>query len=109
MMDADEREIYYYLKGWRGQFLSPREICRRAAGKKRFQESPDWAKPILLRMVDKGILETDASGYFRLKPIQKRDKRQKWVSPQMARILRDSGKDFSEALVVNEDDYYENL
>jgi hypothetical protein len=108
-MDADEREIHCYLKGWRGQFLSPREIRRRAAGKKRFQESPDWAKPILLRMVDKGILETDESGYFHLKPIQKRDKRQKWVSPNIARILRESGKDFSQDLVVNEDEYYQSL
>jgi hypothetical protein len=109
MMDADEREIYYYLKGWQGQFVSPREIARRAAGKQRFRESADWAKPILIRMVERGVLEADAAGYYRIKPIQKRERRQKWVSPHIAKILKESGKDFSQAFVVDEDEYYENL
>ena len=109
-MDADEREIYYYLKSWRSEFLSSREICRRAGGKKRFQAEPDWAKPVLLRMMEKGILETDASGYYRLKPVQKKDKRTKWVSPHIARILQESGKDFSGTIAVDDmDEYYDKL
>jgi hypothetical protein len=109
-MDADEREIYYYLKSWQREFLSSREICRRAGGKKRFQAEPDWAKPVLLRMVEKGILETDASGYYRIKPIHKKDKGTKWVSPHIAKILQESGKDFSGTINVdNMDEYYDKL
>jgi hypothetical protein len=111
MMDADEREIFYYLKGWQKQFVSPAEVCRRAGGKRRFREEPDWAKPALMRMIEKGILETDPSGYVRIKPIPKRDKARRWASPQIARILANSGKDYSGVIIVDEDPdaYYDAL
>ena len=51
-MDADEREIYYYLKSRRNLFLSAREICRHAGGKNRFRKEPEWAKPVLIRMAE---------------------------------------------------------
>src|ERR1035437_2765409 len=108
-LDADEREIFYYLKSWKIQSISPREICRRASGKSRFREFPDWAKPLLVRMVEKGILETDASGYYRIRPVPRKDKRSKWVSPQLAKILEESGKDFKDVITVDDDAYYENL
>jgi len=38
------------------------EIARRAGIKKRFYDEPDWAKPVLMRMADRGILESDSSG-----------------------------------------------
>ena len=109
-MDADEREIYYYLKAWRHQYISAREICRRAGGKRKFHENEDWAKPVLLRMVDKKILETDPSGSYRIRPMPTKDKRQKWVSPQIAKILKESGKQFGDTIVVDDnDDYYDKL
>lgn len=112
MMDSDEREIYYYLKSWKEEFISSREICRRAGGKKRFRQAEEWAKPVLTRMVDKGILETDTGGHYRLKPIDKKTRKGKrWVSPQVARVLRQSGKDFSEVIMDEDemDKYYQNL
>ena len=111
-MDADEREIYHYLKSWGKEFISGREICRRAGGKKRFREDPQWATPVLTRMVERNILEADSSGHYRIKPIQKKDNTGKrFVSPQIAKILRESGKDFSNVVVVDEpdDEYYDNL
>jgi hypothetical protein len=111
-MDAEEREIYYYLKGWKGQYISAREICRRAGGKKRFFREPEWAKPVLTRMVERGILDMDAAGHYRLKPVDdKRGRRKSWVSPQIARILRESGKDFSEIVMTEDelDEYYDSL
>lgn len=111
-MDADEREIYFYLKSFRKEFLSAREVCRRAGGKKRFKFDPDWAKPVLSRMLERGILETDASGHYRIKPYEaERSKGKKWVSPQIQRILQQSGRDFS-AIVISEDEldeYYDSL
>jgi len=112
MMDADEREIYYYLKSWRQEFLSAREICRRAGGRKRFRLEPEWAKPVLARMMERGIVEADAAGHYRLKPMDKRIRKGKrWVSPQIARILRESGKDFNEVLIddAEMDRYYESM
>ena len=102
-MDADEKEVCNYLKSWSGQFVSGREIARRAAGKWRFREEPNWAAPVLLRLVEKGILESDASAYYRLLPTDKKKKKpKKWVSPQIKAILDQSGKDFSEVFRVEE-------
>lgn len=106
-MDSDEREIYFYLKAFRKEFISSREICRRAGGRKRFQNDEEWAKPVLGRMVERGILETDPSGHFRIKPYEPDPrKRKKWVSPQIQRILQQSGKDYTE-IVMSEDEMFE--
>ena len=67
-MDADERDIIHYLSTWGEQFVSAKEICRRAGSKKRANQDPDWALPVLLRMAGRHILETDASGRYRIKP-----------------------------------------
>src|SRR5262249_35058813 len=67
-MDSDEREICLYLKGWPGQFVSVAEITRRAGGKRRGRQDPNWAVPVLTRLVEKGILEADSTGHYRLIP-----------------------------------------
>jgi hypothetical protein len=92
-MDADEREICIYLKSWGKVFVSGREIARRASGKRRFRDDPNWATPILERLVERGLVETDAGGHYRLIP-KDPDKEKKWVSPQIKRILEQSGKTF---------------
>lgn len=113
-MDADEREVYYYLKSWGQEFVSTREIARRAGGKHKFRQTPDWAPPVIARMVERGILESDHGHRYRIKPAPKNDEdKRRWVSPQVAKILKDSGKNFSETIVIEEeadmDSFYENL
>ena len=102
-MDADEIDICNYLKSWPKQFISGREISRRAGGKRRFQDDPYWATRIFPRMVEKGILEADASGgHYRL-PLEQKDERpKKWVSPQIKKILEASGKDFDGVFEADE-------
>ena len=102
-MDADEKEVCNYLKSWRGQFVSGREIARRACGKWRFRDDPNWAMPILVRLVEKGALESDAAGYYRLRPAEEK-KPKKWVAPQIKAILEQSGKDFGDLLSTGEQD-----
>jgi hypothetical protein len=111
LMDADERQIYYYLKAYKHEFISSREICRRAGGKRRFSNEPEWAKPVLNRMVERGILDHDAAGHYRLKPMDKKSAKKRWVSPQIQRILRESGKEFGD-IAIHEDEmdaYYDAL
>ncbi len=103
-MDADERDICLYLKGWPGQFVSVREITRRAGGKRRSREDPNWAMPILSRLVEKGLLESDSTGHYRLKPRLKKEKKQRWVSPHIQKILEKSGKQFDQTFEINEGD-----
>jgi hypothetical protein len=89
-MDADEREIYDYLKTFGEEWVAAKEVCRRAGGKKRYNEDNNWARPILLRMRETGIIEGDLVGRYRLKPAKKSHKG-RWVSPDIEKILREGG------------------
>ena len=95
-MDADQNAICQFLKTWPGQFVSRREICRRAGGKWRFREDEHWAVPVLQRMVEDRIVETDDSGHFRLMKQASADsnKRKLWLSPAVRTILKESRRDF---------------
>jgi hypothetical protein len=110
-MDADERAIYYYLKSRRPKSVPDRDIGRHVGGKRRFRYNPEWAKPVLLRMLERGILETDTEGSYRLKPKPRQDTPGKrWASPEIAKILEASGKGFDNLITAeDEDEYYLNL
>ena len=96
-MDADERDIFHYLKVSGNQFIAAKEICRRAGSKKRYGEEPDWAKIVLLRMAERGILEADISGRYRIKGGHKKKAGHKWVSPDISKILNEGGVNVDEA------------
>lgn len=110
-MDIDEREIFLFLKTYGADYVAAREICRRAGGKKRYHEDHEWAKPILMRMLERGILETSAEGQYRIKA-QKKKKGSRWVSPDIAKILQENGMEVDKADAGGEiasDDFYEQL
>jgi|SRR3954466_9991351 hypothetical protein len=103
-MEADEKQIHSYLKSLHGQFISGREIARRACGKARYQEDPTWASPLLLQLVGKGIIESDTTGHYRVAAVKRKseDTDKKWVSPKVKDILEKSGKNFTH--VIREED-----
>jgi hypothetical protein len=105
-MDADEREITNYLATWGSTFVNGKEIARRASTKRRFHEDPDWAKPVLLRLAEKGILESDTSGRYRLKAESKHDRVKRWVAPDIKEILNEGGVhvEGAETIHIEEDD-----
>jgi hypothetical protein len=103
-MDADEREICDFLRSFKRQFVSAKEICKRAGGKWRAREDPHWALPILLRLVDQGLLESDPTGHYRLKPEEKDDKKKLWVSPENKKLLDKSGKRFDDITEIPDAD-----
>jgi len=111
-MDADEREIFHFLKTRETDFTNAMEICRRAGTKKKFHDDPNWAKPILMRMAERGILESDIQGRYRIKPMSRKKRGSKWVAPDIAKILKESGVEVEpgegESNIAN-DEYYEQL
>lgn len=111
MMDADEKEIFRYLNAEPGPFIPINSISRHAGGKHKHRESPDWARPALLRMVERGILETDSGGAYRLTPLPVPDANiHRWVSPQLAEVLRKSGKKFKGIIYEGDAEaYYDSL
>jgi hypothetical protein len=110
-MDTDERDIFQFLKTWGADFTNAKEIARRAASKKKFYDDPDWAKPILMRMEERGILESDVQGRYRVKPLPKKKRGKQWVAPDIAQILKDSGVEVEAAGEgdLADDEYYEQL
>lgn len=95
-MDSEERDIFDYLKTWGKEFVGSREICRRAGGKRRYHDDHDWAIPFLGLMVERGIIERDAMGRFRVKPKPKTTGGGRWLSPQIAAILKNKAADLKE-------------
>ena len=101
-MDADEREVCDYLKTFRGQFVAAREISKRAGGKWRFRENPSWAVPVLGRLVERGVVESDGCGHFKLIVIKQKKAKKRWVSPEIKKILEKSGKPFGDVISVDD-------
>ncbi len=103
-MDPDEKDICEFLKSWQGQFVAVKEICRRAGGKWRFKDDPNWAVPVLQRLLEMKLVESDTTGHFRLIPEEKkRDKKKWWLSPEHKKILEESGK-FEEVFETKEEE-----
>jgi len=88
-MDADEREIYNYLSGFGEEWVNAKEICRRAGGKKRYNDDNNWARPVLRRMKDRSILEGDLMGRFRIRPSNEHEEES--ISPDIQDILKEDG------------------
>jgi len=108
-MDSDERDIFHFLKTWGDQFVGVKEIARRASNKKKFYDNPEWAKPVLGRMQERGLLEGNALGQYRIKPETKKGKDKRWVSPDIAKILQENGMPVEGAGEAGSDEYYEGL
>jgi hypothetical protein len=111
-VSSDEREIFQFLKTWGVTFVGANEVCRRAGSKKKFHEDPHWAKPLLMNMVDRGILESDVSGRFRVKALPRKDKSKRWVAPEIAKILEGKGiqvEGSEEGGAAAPDEYYDQL
>ena len=110
-MDTDERDIFQFLKTWGAEFTNAKEVARRATSKKRFYDDPDWAKPILMRMEERGILESDIQGRYRIKPVSRKKKGNQWVAPDIAKILKESGVEVEAGGEgdIADDEYYEQL
>jgi len=108
-MDGDEREIFQFLKTWGTEFVGAVEIARRAGNKRRFYEDPDWAKEVLLRMLDRGILEHNPYGCYRIKPVSRKGKNKNWVAPDVDKILQEGGGEVESGEGLAPDEHYEQL
>jgi hypothetical protein len=104
-MDADERSICLYLKSCPGQFIAAREISRRAGGKRRAHYEPNWAAAVLSRLVERGLIESDSTGHYRLRP-PVRKKNQRFLAPNIRRILEQKGGQFEQVLEIPEEDEF---
>ena len=93
VLDADEMAILTFLGNWPDSFIAEREIARRAAGRSRFSESPDWTCLALPRLVELNLIEADEKGHYRIKAIQAKKclNPPRHVSPKVQQVLETAG------------------
>ena len=66
-MSSDEQLIVEYLEQFPGIFISPMEVSKRAADRDRFKARPEWARPILHRLAQQGLIDCNEFGHYRAK------------------------------------------
>jgi len=103
-MDADEIEIFHYLKTWGSSFVHAKEICRRA-NRRNFARDNNWAREPLARMKDQGIVESDKKGRYRLKPEEEEEGHD--APPDAEKILNDDGEEIAVVHPEEADETYE--
>jgi len=65
-MNAEEQEIYEFLKGHPETFVSVTDISKRLGRGRKFEEDRNWARPVLRRMEMDGLVESNPFGEYRL-------------------------------------------
>lgn len=95
-VSPDESRILEYLKSFPGEFVTAKEVARRADGKNRFQSDPQWAHFALLRLTESKLVETDGAGRFRLKVTRtvSNKSKAKFMDPKLREVLERSGRKF---------------
>lgn len=71
IVSAEAQLIINYLNTAEGKFFSLQEISRRAAGKQRFEECPGWAKNLMPRLLESGLVEVNPRGHYRVPQLNK--------------------------------------
>jgi len=66
-MNAQETEIFDFLKRFPQLFVSVTEISKNVGNRKKFNEDRSWSRPFLRRMEMDGLLESNPFGEYRLK------------------------------------------
>jgi len=66
ILGAEASDIIAYLKTVPGKFASLPEISRRAGDRRRFEESPDWARNLMSPLLNAGLIEVNENGLYRL-------------------------------------------
>ena len=79
------------------------------ATKNDFTRTPTGPKQVLMRMPDRGILESDSQGRYRIKPVSRKDKNKHWVAPDIDKILQESGVEVESGEGLAPDEHYEQL
>jgi hypothetical protein len=64
ILSSDELEVLEYLKSWKGVHVSLVEICRSAGGRRKYRESPHWAKGLMARLVDSNLVTVNERGHY---------------------------------------------
>lgn len=65
ILSAEALDIIAYLKTAPNKFVSLLEISRRAGGRRRFEEAPNWARNLMAPLMEAGLIEVNSRGHYR--------------------------------------------
>jgi hypothetical protein len=83
--------VLEYLKRRPDDFISDAEISRQADSETGSKDAQNWSQPALFRLLALNKVETDGSGYYRLKtakPGTENGSTKKFISPLMRMLLK---------------------
>ena len=83
ILSAEELEILEYLKGYSGKYIPLVEVCRRAGGRQRYSESPNWARGLISRLVEAQLVQVNERGHYRV-PLQEKPNATTSSTPSVA-------------------------
>ena len=63
-LSADALDILAYLRTAPGKFFSMPQISRFAAGRRRFEDSPSWARSQMAPLLDAGLVQINERGHY---------------------------------------------
>jgi len=66
-MTSDEHVIPEFLRAYPDTSFSRKEISRKAVKRTVYEENTRWAETPLTSLLGQGLIETDDSGYCRIK------------------------------------------
>lgn len=101
-MNAQETELYDFLRRFPQLFVSVVEISKNCGPRKLFNEDRYWARPVLRRMEMEGSLESNPFGEYRIK-------RRPDDTTTFKRALTMPGFPLGETAIITLDDVGEQL
>ena len=102
VMNAQETELYEFLKRFPQLFVSVVEIGKNCGSRKLFLQDRNWARPILRRMEMEGSVESNPFGEYRVK-------RRPDDTTTFKRALTMPGFPLGETSIITLDDVAEQL
>jgi len=66
VLSSEALEIIAYLETAPGKFISMREISLKAGGRRRFEESPSWARNLMQPLLEAGLIQVNERGHYRI-------------------------------------------
>jgi hypothetical protein len=65
VLSSDELEILDFLKSFPGAYVPIVQVCRSASSRQRYKDAPNWANPLMSRLVEARMVEVNDRGHFR--------------------------------------------
>ena len=86
-LSSEALDILAYLNAVSGKFVSMRELSLKAGGRRRYEESPGWARNLMQPLLEAGLIQVNERGQYRV-PVSEEPQAPTKTSPRPRRDCR---------------------